>query len=72
MRWVEALSHLAMVWHCESMKKTNRYHGHRFPAEIISTAIWLCHWFLMSFRDVEDLMAQRGVTVSYESNGVGA
>jgi len=41
--------------------------GHRFPPEIISHAVWLYHRFCLSFRDVEDLLAERGVTVSYES-----
>ena len=41
------------------------YHGYRFPPEIISHAVWLYHRFCLSFRDVEDLLAQRGVTVTY-------
>ena len=40
------------------------YHGYRFPPEIISHAVWLYHRFCLSFRDVEDLLAQRGITVS--------
>ena len=44
-----------------------RYRRHRFPIEIISHAVWLYHRFCLSFRDVEDLLAKRGVTVSYES-----
>ena len=40
------------------------YHGYRFPPGIISQAIWLYHRFFVSFRDVEDLLAQRGITVS--------
>ena len=43
------------------------YRGYRFPAEIISHAVWLYHRFCLSFRDVEDLLAERGVTVSYEA-----
>ena len=43
------------------------YHGYRFPPEIISHAVWLYHRFCLSFRDVEDLLAERGVTVSYEA-----
>lgn len=43
------------------------YRRHRFPPEIISHAVWLYHRFSLSFRDVEDLLAQRGVEVSYES-----
>lgn len=45
----------------------SRYRGHRFPAEIISYAIWAYHRFCMSLRDVEDLLAQRGIVVSYEA-----
>lgn len=43
------------------------YHGFRFPPEIISHAVWLYHRFCLSFRDVEDFLAERGITVSYES-----
>ena len=41
--------------------------GYRFPSEIISRAVWLYHRFGLSFRAVEDLLAERGVTVSYET-----
>ena len=43
------------------------YHGYRFPPEIISHAVWLYHRFCLSFRDTEDLLAQRGITVTYET-----
>ena len=43
------------------------YRGYRFPPQIISHAVWLYHRFGLSFRDVEDLLAQRGVTVTYEA-----
>ena len=43
------------------------YKRHRFPPEIISYAVWLYHRFNLSHRDVEDLLAERGVVVSYES-----
>ena len=43
------------------------YRGHRFPCEIISRAVWLYHRFTLSLRDVEDLLAERGVVVSYET-----
>ena len=46
---------------------TPSYHGYRFPPEIISHAVWLYHRFCLSFRDVEDLLAQRGITVTYET-----
>ena len=45
----------------------SRYSGHRFPPPIISYAVWLYHRFCLSFRDVEDLMAERGIIVSYEA-----
>jgi putative transposase len=44
-----------------------RYHRYRFPPAIISYAVWLYYRFTLSFRDVEDLLAHRGITVSYES-----
>ena len=43
------------------------YKGHRFPPEIIQYAVWLYHRFNLSHRDIEDLLAERGVVVSYES-----
>ena len=43
------------------------YRGYWFPLEIISDAVWLYHLFCLSVRDVEDRLAQRGVTVSYET-----
>ena len=43
------------------------YPRYRFPPAIISHAVWLYYRFTLSFRDVEDLLAQRGITVSYES-----
>jgi hypothetical protein len=41
------------------------YGGYRFPPEIIQQAIWLYVRFTLSFRDVEDLLAERGIMVSY-------
>jgi putative transposase len=43
------------------------YRRHRFPPEIISHAVWLYHRLCLSFRDVEDLLAVRGVIVSHEA-----
>ena len=43
------------------------YKGFRFPPEIISHCVWLYHRFPLSFRDVQELMFERGVDVSYES-----
>jgi putative transposase len=42
------------------------YKRHRFPPEIISYAVWLFYRFNLSHRDIEDLLAQRGISVSYE------
>jgi putative transposase len=39
----------------------NPYAGHRYPPEIMGHAVWLYHRFCLSFRDVEDLLAARGV-----------
>jgi putative transposase len=46
---------------------TTLYKRHRFPPEIIQFAVWLYHRFNLSHRDIEDLLAERGVAVSYES-----
>ena len=40
---------------------------HRFPADVIRHAVWLYFRFSLSFRDVEELLAQRGIDVSYET-----
>ena len=45
----------------------NTYKRHRFPPDIISYAVWLYYRFNLSHRDIEDLLAERGITVSYES-----
>ena len=45
----------------------NTYKRHRFPPAIISYAVWLYFRFNLSHRDIEDLLAQRGIIVSYES-----
>jgi putative transposase len=43
------------------------YPGYRFPAEIISHAVWLYHVFSLSLRDVELILAERGILVTHES-----
>ena len=43
------------------------HYRHRFSAEIISYAVWLYHVFSLSLRDVELLLAERGILVSYET-----
>ena len=43
------------------------YYRHRFPAEIISHCVWLYFRFALSFRDVEEMLAMRGVALTYET-----
>ncbi|MBL3671367.1 IS6 family transposase [Streptomyces sp. M2CJ-2] len=43
------------------------YRGHRYPVEVIAHCVWLYHRFPLSFREVEELMLQRGVVVSHET-----
>ena len=43
------------------------YAGHRFPAEVISYAVWLYFRFPLSLRHVDELLATRGVSVSHET-----
>ena len=50
---------------------TASYKGHRYPVEIINHCVWLYFRFPLSFREVEELMLQRGVVVSYEPSGPG-
>jgi putative transposase len=47
--------------------RRSRHLRHRFPPEIISHAVWLYYRFSLSFREVEDLLAERGVNVTYET-----
>lgn len=49
------------------MKKSNIYAGYRYPSEVISHAVWLYHRFTLNFRDIEELLAARGIVVSYET-----
>lgn len=50
------------------MKKTKSlYHGHRFPASVISPAVRWYFRFQLSMRDIEELLFERGVIVSHES-----
>ncbi len=43
------------------------FRRHQFPAEIIVYAVWLYYRFPLSFRDVEDLLAERGINVSFQT-----
>jgi putative transposase len=49
------------------MKNSNICAGYRYPAQIISHAVWLYHRFTLSFRDIEELLAARDIVVSYET-----
>ncbi len=51
----------------KEMRAPPSYKRHRFPPEIISHAVWLYFRFALSYRDVEELLAERGVVVSYET-----
>jgi putative transposase len=45
----------------------NTYKPYRYPQEIISHAVWLYHRFTLSFRDIEELLACRGIVITYET-----
>ena len=49
------------------MKARSIYRGYRFAPDIIAHAVWLYHRFALSLRDVEDLLAERGIEVSSET-----
>ena len=49
------------------MKNSQIYRGFRFPLEIISHVVWLYFRFSLSFRYIEELMASRGIMVTYET-----
>jgi putative transposase len=47
--------------------RPGHHHRHRFPADIIARAVWLYHRFALSLRDVEELLSERGIHVTYET-----
>lgn len=49
------------------MNESKTYKRHRFPPEIIQYTVWLYYRFNLSHRDIEDLLAERGASVSYEA-----
>ena len=49
------------------MPNSTIYKGFRYPAAIISHTVWLYFRFALSFRDIEEMMANRGVFVTYET-----
>jgi putative transposase len=49
------------------MKNTHIYARYRYPPQIISHAVWLYHRFTLRFRDIGEMLAARGITVSYQT-----
>ena len=49
------------------MMTSNPYRGFRYSAEVIQHAVWLYHCFSLSVRDVETILAARGIAVSFET-----
>ncbi len=49
------------------MNRSNPYKRHRYPKEIISHTVWLYHRFMLSLRDVSEILAQRGIIITYET-----
>lgn len=52
---------------CKPIRRRNIYKRHRFPPLVIQYAVWLYYRFNLSTRDVEDLLAERNICVSYEA-----
>ena len=67
--YLDGVVELAVVG--ESASAKSLYRGHRVPPEIISHAVWRNHRFAHSILDVEDLLAERGVTGSHEAIRLG-
>ena len=63
----ECLGYLQHEHHDTPVLQRLPLHPNGYPAEIISHAIWLYYRFSLSYRDVEELLAERGVVVSYET-----
>src|SRR5712664_3371688 len=62
------MSSVPLVRHTSEMNASESlYHRHRFPSEIISHCVWLYFRFSLSFRDVEEILAMRGVILTYET-----
>ncbi len=67
-----ALSYSDRLKSCDTRGMTTNiatpsYKGFRFPQEIIAHALWLYYRLNLSYRDVEELLAARGVVVTYET-----
>jgi putative transposase len=50
-----------------SAERSDAYRGYRFPGAVIAHAVWLYLRFPLSFRDVEEMLAERGIHVTYEA-----
>src|SRR5258705_8775723 len=62
------MSSMPVMRHTSEMNASESlYYRHRFPTEIISHCVWLYFRFALSFRDVEEMLAMRGVSLSYET-----
>ena len=55
----------------EGMALIISYSRHQFPPVVIQHAVWLYLRFTLSYRDVEDLLAERGLDISYETSAAG-
>jgi putative transposase len=66
--WGVSLRWITMdVWMPLDAASSSLYKGYRYPVEIISHCVWLYHRFPLSLREVEEMMMERGVLVSYET-----
>jgi putative transposase len=61
------VSRVLAGWKGARMRPPAPRYRHRFPVAIISHAVWLYHVFSLSLRDVELILAERGIVVSYET-----
>lgn len=62
----QSLVRSVVTGHSRTLMTRISYKRHRFPAAIIQHAIWLYLRFTLSFRDVEEMIARRGVDVGYD------
>ena len=63
---INCVTAVLAIQYCLCMQKTS-YDRYRFPPLIIQHAVWLYFRFPLSYRDVEDLLAERGIDVSFET-----
>ena len=58
---------VGIAWSGMIYRMSSMYKGFRFPREVISHCVWLYHRFPLSYREIEVMMAERGVDVTYET-----